>query len=126
MSKLHRPNEGKTAPFSMRLTPSEREFLDRHAGNKPWAQYIRERVFGDAAAPRQARRRARIEDQELVAALSGLGQSNLYFNLNQLASSADVGLLDIDEHTHTQLKEAAEAVLAMRQALLMALGVKPE
>ncbi|MEM7097965.1 MAG: hypothetical protein AAF541_06875 [Pseudomonadota bacterium] len=126
MSNNQNLYKGSTTPFSMRLTASEREFLDRHAGNKPWAQYIRERVFGDVARPRQARRRTRIEDQELVAALSGLGQSNLYFNLNQLASSADIGLLDIDEETHTQLKEAAGAVLAMRCALLMALGLKPE
>jgi hypothetical protein len=112
------------SPFSMRLTPEERTYLDEHCGRRPWAAYIRECVFGENATKRKTARRPRIEDKEISAALSGLGQSRLASNVNQLAKSANMGTLDISDETDRQLQEAAQAVLAMRDALFVALGMK--
>ena len=42
-------------PFSLRLTYEERAGLDAERGGKSLAAYIRERLFGDDAAPRKRR-----------------------------------------------------------------------
>jgi len=125
MSNKDSPSAVTTKPFSMRLTPQERDFLDAHCEGRSWAAYIRACVFGEGSnALRQ--RQPKIQDKQLVAALSGLGQSRLSSNLNQLARSANLGALDVSEDTEAQLQDAAAAVLAMRGALITALGIKPE
>lgn len=116
--------EKKPTPFSMRLTPEERSYLDAHCGGRPWAAYIRECVFGPHAKQRKAVRRPRVEDRELAAMLSELGRSGLSSNLNQLAKSANIGTLDVGDETEQQLQDACDAVLAMREALVSALGIK--
>ena len=113
-----------SSPFSMRLSAAERNFLTERSGGKPWACYIRERVFGDGAnTTRRSVRRPRIEDAELAAALSGLGHSRLSSNLNQLAKAVNMGSLDVEEDVQQQLKDACDAIQAMRDALIMALGL---
>ena len=114
---------GPTAPFSMRLSAEERAFLDQHCDGRPWAAYIRECVFGEQAN-RIRQRRPKIHDQNLVKALSGLGQSRISSNLNQIAKMANYGYVDVSPETEAQLRNAAEAILAMRQALIAALGLK--
>jgi len=118
----HRQPE--TKPFSMRLTAKERSFLDAHCGGRSWAAFIRERVFGEQASVRKAVRRPRIEDQTLATALAGLGQSRIASNLNQLAKSANIGTLPVSDYAEQQLLEACAAVLEMRKALILALGLK--
>lgn len=113
-----------TAPFSMRLTPEEREFLDANCEGRPWAAYIRACVFGERSNLLR-KRRPRIDDKELVEALSGLGQSRLSSNLNQLAKSANTGVLDLSPQTKQQLQDALSAVLLMRHSLISALGLEP-
>ncbi len=111
-------------PFSMRLSAQERAFLDEHAGGRPWAAYIRECVFGEQATRRRSVRRPRIEDQQLATVLSELGASRLASNVNQLAKSANMGTIDVSEDVERQLEDASAAILAMRDALFIALGLK--
>ncbi|GAB4182465.1 MAG: hypothetical protein Tsb002_03810 [Wenzhouxiangellaceae bacterium] len=109
----------------MRLTEEERAFLAERCGGRPWASYIRERVFGEQAnTKRRAIRRPTIQDKALVASLAGLGESRLASNLNQLARHANTGTLDVTRETERELEEAYKAILAMRDALFMALGLK--
>lgn len=121
-----RSRKVQTSPFSMRLSEEERRFLDEHAGNQSWAAYIRECVFGEQETRRRSPRRPKIEDQQMASLLSALGHSRLSSNLNQLAKSANMGTLDVSPDTEQQLQEAAMAVLAMRDALFTALGLKPQ
>jgi len=113
-----------TAPFSMRLTEDEQAFLDALCGGRSWTAYIRECVFGETATPRRAIRRPKLEDEALAAALSGLGQSRLSSNLNQLARSANIGVIDVSDDIEGQLEDACTAILEMRKALMTALGLR--
>jgi len=119
------PQHISTAPFSMRLTPEERAFLAANCGDRSWAAYIRSCVFGERSNSLR-QRQPKIDDKELVAVLAGLGRSRLSSNLNQLAKSANSGSLQVSEDLEEQLRDAAIAVIAMRHALIAALGIKPE
>lgn len=117
--------EGGTRPFSIRLTPAERESLEVRAGGQPLGTYVRSVLLGDGAKKRRATRKPHLDDQKVSALLAGLGQSRLSSNLNQLAKSANMGTLDVDEDVRLQLQQACAAVVAMREALLIALRMSP-
>lgn len=112
------------SPYSIRFTEAERQFLDEHSGNKSWAEFIRKRVFGEAASTRRPARRPTVDDQTAGELLKELGKSRLSSNVNQLAKAANMGTLDISPETDNKLQEASEAILAMRDALFTALGLK--
>lgn len=110
-------------PYSLRLSADERAFLDQQCQGAPWSSYIRECVFGRRASKRN-RRTPKVDDRKLASALATLGQSRVSSNLNQLAKSVNTGTLDVSRQTETQLQDACAAVLEMRKALLVALGMK--
>ena len=116
----------RPSPFCIRLTPDERAYLKRLAGNRPLGAYIREQLLGSRAEKRRELRRPQIEQEQYAALLAALGQSRLSSNLNQLAHSANMGTLDVSQDIEQQLQDAYGAVLEMRKALFMALGLKPE
>ncbi|MFI0377866.1 MAG: hypothetical protein ACH253_17015 [Candidatus Thiodiazotropha sp.] len=86
--------------------------------------YIRQRLRGDRAEKRRELRNPQIGQEQYAALLAALGQSRLSSNLNQLAKSANVGTLDVSQDIEQQLQDAYGAVLEMRKALFMALGLK--
>lgn len=122
----HKPRKKSKplAPFSLRLSTEEKAYLKERAGNQPLGAYIREQILGDKARKRRAIRKPTLEDGQYAALLSALGQSRLSSNLNQLAHHANTGTLDVSEDIEEQLQEAYKAILAMREALFMALGLK--
>jgi hypothetical protein len=114
-------------PFSLRLTYDERARLDAERGDKTLAAYIRERLFGDNAAPRKRRGNSPVGDKEALGRLVGaLGQSRLSSNLNQLAKAVNTGSLPVTPETEAELIEACRDISEMRDALLAALGKVPE
>ena len=114
-------------PSSVRFTFEERARLDAERGNKPLSVHIRERLFGDNAAPRKRRGNSPVKDAEALARVLGaLGQSRLSSNLNQLAKAVNTGSLPVTPETEADLKEACRDVSAMRADLLRALGKLPE
>lgn len=115
-----------TAPFSLRLTHEERARLLADAGRKSMGAYIRERLFGDEAAPRKRRGENPIQDHEALGRVLGvLGRSRLASNLNQLAKAAHTGSLPVTPETEADLRQACCEVSAMRADLLRALGKVP-
>ncbi len=114
------------APFSLRLSTDERARLEAEAGGRPLGTYIRERLLGENAEKRRIQRKPRIDEQKIAVVLAELGRSRLSSNLNQLAKSANMGTLDVSRDIEQELKDACGAVLAMRDALIIALGLKPE
>lgn len=114
----------KPAPFSLRLNADERAFLEAQAGGRPLGAYIRERLLGERAEKRRYQRRPRIDDQQAALLLAELGHSRLSSNLNQLAKHANTGSLDVSEDIEQELHDAYLAILAMRDALMTALGLK--
>ena len=110
-------------PFSLRLTYEERARLDAERGDKSLAAYIRERLFGDNAAPRKRRGNSPVQDKEELGRVMGaLGQSRLSANLNQLAKAVNSGSLPVPPETEAEIKEACREISELRTALLAALG----
>ena len=114
----------RPAPFSLRLSDQERKLLIEMAGRKPLGTYIRQRLFGEEATPRRRAVRPRVDDQKLAGVLSELGRSRIASNLNQLAKSANMGVLDVSPEVEKELEYACAAVVAMREALIIALGLR--
>ena len=114
------------SPFSIRLLEDEQAYLVRQAGNRPLGTYIRSRLLGGKAEKRRTFRKPKVDDKQIAQVLAALGASRLSSNLNQLAKSVNVGTLDVSRNVEQELEDACGAVLAMRDALLIALGLKPE
>lgn len=112
-------------PFSIRFTNKERVILDREAKGKPWAEYIRERLFGNASM-RQRGRPDRANHAALAKLLGELGKSRLASNMNQIAKAANQGTLPVTPDLQDELKEACADIRMMRDALISSLGIKVE
>lgn len=113
-------------PFSLRLTADERARLDVLRGKKSLSAYIRQQLFGDAAAPRKKGGTSPVQDADALARVLGaLGQTRLSSNLNQLAKAVNSGSLPVSPETEADLAAACRDVSAMRADLLRALGKSP-
>lgn len=119
-----KPKSSKPAPFSLRLSFDERARLEQDASGMALGAYIRDRLFGDDAAPRQTRGHFPVKDYAALGrVLAALGQSRLSNNLNQLAKAVNTGSLPVTPETETDLRRACKDVQAMRRDLLIALGL---
>lgn len=112
-------------PFSIRFTFKERQILDREAKGKPWAEHIRERLFGDTSM-RQRGRRDKTNHAVLAKLLGELGKSRLASNMNQIAKAANQGTLPVTSDLQDELSEACADIRMMRDALISSLGIKVE
>lgn len=116
-----RATRKRPAPFSLRLTESERSFIKRKAGKRPMAAYIRSAILDGHEKPRRGQN---YDQQKLALVLSALGQSRLSQNINQLAKAANMGTLDFSPETERSLQNACAEIIALRQILIEALGLK--
>lgn len=117
----------KPAPFSLRLTETERASLTAEAKGAPLGAYIKAKALGAALPVHMRRSGLAVEDrQSLAQALALLGSSRLSSNLNQLAHAANIGALLVTPETESEIQGAAQAVREIRALLLSALGLKPE
>lgn len=126
VSKPHQRQEKRPAPFSLRLTPDERQRLEAEASGVPLGTYIKAKLLGDA--PVRVRRSGRsVEDrQSLAQVLALLGKSRIANNLNQLAYAANIGSLPMTPETEDHLRNTLRDVRELRLVLLQALGLKEE
>lgn len=113
------------APFSLRLTAQERQALDALADGQPLGAYIKEALLERGVKPRK-RGNKPVRDKAALAKLLGLlGRSRLSQNVNQLARAAHSGSLPVNEEVRSSLLESCAAIRAMRDLLLLALGLTP-
>jgi len=120
-----KPTSSKPAPFSLRLSFDERARLEQDASGMALGAYIRDRLFGEDAAPRQTRGHFPVKDYAALGrVLAALGQSRLSNNLNQLAKAVNTGSLPVTPETEADLRQACKDVQAMRRDLLIALGLQ--
>ncbi len=102
-------------PFSLRLSPVERERLEAEAGNQPLGTYIRDRLLGPKAEKRRRSHRPRV-NQALLAQVPGrLGETRL---------AANTGTLDLSPEVIDDLDAACRDIQAMRETLIAVLGLK--
>lgn len=120
-------NRCQTAPFCLRLSPQEREALERAAAGLSLGEYIRQRLFDESLPKRRTRGRFPVKDhQALSQVLAVLGRSNIPNNLNQIARAANSGSLIIGPDVRTALLSACADVAQMRRLLIAALGLEAQ
>ncbi|WP_235962668.1 hypothetical protein [Jannaschia marina] len=116
----------RPAPFSLRLTVTERAAFERKAGDMALGAYIKSVVLADEAPKvRKSPKPPVAETQLLAEVLARLGQSGTARNLAQIADGIQRGTLVVDEELEDDLKRAIAEVAWMRVTLMRALGVKP-
>lgn len=120
VARRHRPAP-RLAPFSLRLSPEERVFLELKAGNQPLAAYIKT-VLLTGEDPRRRMTRPRTDHQMLARVLAALGASQLSASLERLSYAARDGALHVDERLRAKLDAACDDIRAMHLHLLKALG----
>lgn len=114
----------RRAPFSLALASEERARLEAAAGELPLGTYIKGRLFEDLPAVPRQNRRSKTDREALAKALGMLGQSRLSSNMNQIARSANRGLLPLTPELIKDLNAACEEIRIMRVLLVEALGVR--
>ncbi|MGH1353574.1 MAG: plasmid mobilization relaxosome protein MobC [Thalassovita sp.] len=111
------------SPFTLRLTRAERERLEELATGMTLSAYGRVCVFAKDAKRRKAHQADALANKRAAAeSLALLGQSRMASNLNQLAHHANLGILIESAETKAQIAEANAYLLAIRTALMTALG----
>lgn len=116
----------RVPPFSLRLSAEERARLERDAAGLSLGSYVRARLFGGDAKPRQ-RGKFPVKDHALLAALLGkLGASRMPNNLNQLAKLANVGALPVSPEVEDELRQACAEIAVMKVTLMRALQIKED
>lgn len=114
----------KTSPFCLRLTLEERTLLEREAAGLPLGEYIRQQVFDENRIKRRTRNKHPVKDHRLLSQLLGeLGRSRLANNLNQLARSANCGLLNLTPEVKTAILNACADIRHIRETLMKSLGL---
>lgn len=97
--------------------------LAARAGDVGLSAYVRTQLFGGgkrARVPRQPQSNS----AEAAKILSLLGSSEILKSLNELAYAAKLGALPVTPETLALIEEACRAVLAMREDLIAALGLR--
>ncbi len=103
----------------MRLTPEERAKLEHDDAGLSLSEYIRLRVFDENRCKRRTRSKHQVKDHKLLTQLLGeLGRARLANNLNQLAKSANYGLLIITTEVKTALLNACADIRHIRKIFM--------
>ena len=118
-------------PLSIRLTEDERARLHRDADELSLSAYIRQKLFGDTAAPRKPRyrrkqRRPAMDSKTVARLLGTLGQSELAASILAIALAARSGALPVTPELSAKLGAACDDIREMRVTLISALRVGPE
>ncbi|MDJ0922568.1 MAG: hypothetical protein QNI84_15680 [Henriciella sp.] len=116
----------RPAPFSLRLSPDERTRLNEARGDVALGAFIKARLFGCDAVPKQAKRTPTVDRQLLGQLLGQLGASRLSQNMNQIAKASNLGTLPMTVETEADIKRACEDIAVMRYLLMKALGKSAE
>lgn len=105
--------KAKSKPFSIRLTDAERAQLEREAGSKPLAVYMRSKLLSN-------------DKPTLARLLASLGASDLSRSMRDIAASARNGSFEETPETLQSLESACVVIEDMRTILLRALGLRPK
>jgi hypothetical protein len=126
VGKLAVPKK-KTPPFSPRLSAEERAKLEQAAAGMPLGTYIKAKLFDGDLTPRRVRSATPVKDHAALAHVLGMiGNMRLASNLNQLARSANLGMLPVSPDVEEELTATCAAILAIKAELMRALGYPAE
>lgn len=116
------PKKRRPAPFSIRLTQVELEWIETQAAGQSIGSFIKARAL-DKLRPV---RRFPMDQQLLATVLAELGRSRLSQNLNQIATHLNTGTIEVTPGLIDDFREACETIRSMRQILITALGIKAQ
>lgn len=108
----------RPAPFSIRLSDTERAALEREAAGQPLGAHIRAKLLNKRPAA------AKSDPVMLARILGVLGKSELASRLCLLAVAAESGSLPVDDEVTDDLKQACADVREIRLILIRALGLR--
>jgi len=112
------------SPISLRVSREEKARLARDAGGITTSAYIRERLFGEHAAPRKRRMKKPVKDHREIAQLFALiKQTQCWNNLNQIARGINSNTWIVSPESEKLLQEACKAIIEIRDMLMKALGL---
>lgn len=115
----------RAAPFSIRLSESERVRLTAEAGGIPLGAFIKAKALGDALPARRSG--LAVEDRKALAkVLALLGGTRLSSHIGEMAKLASTGSLPITPETLCELNACLEEIKALRALLMQALGLRAE
>ncbi|MDF2373803.1 MAG: hypothetical protein P1V21_23740 [Rhizobiaceae bacterium] len=121
--KTDKPKRKRPAPFSIRLSDTERARLLNEAKGTPLSAYIKAKTLG---APLRIRGSGySIKDRQALAqALALLGSGNLSKSLGEISNAVSIGVLPVTSETEAELFKAVQDVREVRRLLVRALGLK--
>lgn len=120
-----RSRRQRAAPFSLRLSPVEKDYLRKKAGKTPLGAYIKAKTFADGDPAEGRRSGLAVEDRRAMAqALALLGSGRYASNLNQIAHAAHIGALPIGPELEDELRAACRHVAEVKTLLIQAIGLK--
>lgn len=124
-SKPPRKRRQRVAPFSLRLSPAEKDYLRKKAGKTPLGAYIKAKTFADGEPAQGRRSGLAVEDRKVMAqALALLGGGRYASNLHQIANAAHIGALPITPELEEELRAACRHVAEVKALLIQAIGLK--
>lgn len=121
MTRMTRP--ARPVPFSVRLTPEDRQRLEREAGRASLGGYIRSKLLDSAPPPeRRQIKRPDVNHKALAAVLAKLAKSNIANNLNQLTKLAHSGSLVLTPEIEADIRQMKDDMAFMRELLVTGVG----
>lgn len=121
-SKMMLVDSNKLYPMSFRVTAKEKALIQTHAGDKSVSAYLRNAALKGKVSRRKSDLPIKIDMAARI--LGALGQSDVFVNLSTLADSAESGSLPVTEELEDELRSTCALIIAMRNDLIDALGIK--
>lgn len=113
--------------ISLRVSPAEREALERAAAGTSLSAYVRERLFGETVTPRRTRGKHPVKDYEALGRLlATLGRSGLSERLNAALRQVEEGRIIVSAGLEEELRLSCTLVAEMRRDCVKALGLSAD
>ncbi len=110
--------------LTIRVSDEQRTILERRAGNRALADYIRHKL-DIADTPKHARSyKPQADSIALAQILAALGSSDLSASMRDIAEAARNGALENSDDLRLSLHAACLTIEQMRDDLIRALGLK--
>lgn len=123
-AKSKRRRTSQSHVVSTRVSADEIIRLEREAAGQSVSAYVRARLFGEAATPRQTRGKFPVKDYEALGRVLGwLGRSNISEDFANLEWAVDDGVVLLGPETERAIRQACADIAAMRADLVKALGL---
>ncbi len=110
--------------LTIRVSDDQRATLERRAGNRPLADYIREKLDLADNQTKSRSYKPKADAVALAQILAALGSSDLSASMRDIAQAARYGALEDSDDLRLSLHAACLTIEQMRDDLVRGLGLK--